>query len=246
MNTPLRKHYLTEKEFIICGQDALLDILSRHLERHQNGVRVLRSYVGSYNGLYALYHGNASIATAHLWDGDTGEYNIPYIRRLLPGIPSVVIHIACRIQGFYVSKGNPKKIKEWQDLTRADVLMINREKGSGTRVLLDESLRRLNIPSWSVRGYDWEELSHLAVASTVARGDADVGIGNEKAAMQVSGIDFIPLQKEKYDMVIKKEDMNLPHVQAIIEILNSKEFKAELQGIGGYDLDKTGSIVTEI
>ena len=229
-------------DFIICGQDILLDVLTRHLERHPKGVQALRCYIGSYNGLVELYRGNVTIATAHLWDGDTDEYNLSYVRRLLAGIPCVIVHLVCRMQGFYVKKGNPKKINNWGDLTRSDVLMINREKGCGVRVLIDEQLRKQKISSESINGYKNEELSHLAVASTVARGDADVGVGNEKAALQVNDIDFVPLQKERYDLIIKKEDLNTPPVQAVLEILNSKEFQLELLGIGGYDISETGKL----
>ena len=101
--------------FVICGQDIMLDILSRYIETHRFGTRVLRSYIGSYNGLYAMYMKGASIATAHLWDMETNSYNLPYIKRLLPGVPVVVVHLAKRMQGFYVLKGNPKNIKEWSD-----------------------------------------------------------------------------------------------------------------------------------
>lgn len=234
-----------KSDFIICGQDILLDVLTRHLEQHPKGILALRRYIGSYNGLVELYRGNINIATAHLWDGDTGEYNIPYVRRILPGVPCVIIHLVCRMQGFYVAKGNPKNITTWKDLTRTDVLMINRERGCGVRVLIDEKLCKLGIPWQSINGYENEALSHLAVASTVARGDADVAVGNEKAAQQVQNIQFVPLQKEKYDLVIKKDDINKPPFQAILEILNSKEFKEELRGIGGYDLTDTGKIVEQ-
>lgn len=233
-------------DFVICGQDVLLDILSRYLELNSNGIHVLRSYSGSYNGLLALYHGKVQIATSHLWDGDSGEYNIPYVRRMLPGIPSIIIHLACRMQGFYVPKDNPKGIKGWEDLKRPDITIVNREKGSGTRILLDEQLRRLGIAGYTINGYNRECLSHLTAASTVARGGADLALGNEKNCQQVQGIDFIPLQKERYELVMKKEDMNKSLFRAIIDILRSEEFKTELIGIGGYDLSETGKIVAEL
>jgi putative molybdopterin biosynthesis protein len=231
--------------FVICGQDVLLDILSRYLQLHPNGTQALRSYVGSYNGLFALYQGNVQMATAHLWDGDTGQYNVPFVRRMLPGVPAVIIHLACRLQGFYVAKGNPKGIIGWEDLKRKDITIINREKGSGTRVLLDEHLRKLGIAAKNIKGYERESTSHLAIASTVARGGANIGIGNEKSGLQVRGIDFIPLQTERYELVIKKEDMEKAPYQAVLEILRSQEFKLELEGIGGYDLTEIGKIVAE-
>lgn len=232
-------------EFVICGQDVMLDILTRYLQMHPKGVHALRSYVGSYNGLYSLYNGNVQIATAHLWDGDSGQYNIPFVRRMLPGIPAVIIHLACRVQGFYVAKGNPKDIKGWEDLKRNDLTMINREKGSGTRILLDEHLKKLGISSENIKGYKRESTSHLAIASTIARGGADLGIGNEKTSLQVKEIDFIPLQVERYELVIKKEDQNKAPFEAVMDILRSSEFRNELEGIGGYDLRETGEIVAE-
>ncbi len=231
--------------FVICGQDIMLDILSRYLQMHPKGVPALRSYIGSYNGLYELYHGNVHMATAHLWDGDTGQYNIPYVKRMLPGVRSVIIHLASRLQGFYVVHDNPKGITGWEDFRRNDITMINREKGSGTRVLLDEHLRRLDIPTSAIRGYNRESTSHLAIASTVARGGADIGIGNEKSGQQVKGIDFIPLQTERYELVIKKEDLARAPFQIVLEILNSSEFRLELEGIGGYDLSELGKVVAE-
>lgn len=244
---PLQINEMTcDKGLVICGQDIVLDILARHLEQHPKGIQALRSYIASYNSLYALYHGKVQVSAAHLWDGDTGQYNIPYVKRMVPGIPLVVVHVGCRMQGFYVSKGNPKNIKGWEDLKRPDISITNREKGCGTRVLLDEHLRLMGIYGSSIKGYNTEYLSHLAVASSVARGEADLGLGNEKVALQVQGVDFIPLQKERYELVIKKEDLAKPEFQAIIEIINSDNFKMEIYGIGGYDLNETGKIVSEI
>ncbi|MBU3175945.1 helix-turn-helix transcriptional regulator [Clostridium estertheticum] len=231
--------------FVICGQDIMLDILSRHLQQHTKGFQALRSYIGSYDGLYALYHGNVQIATAHLWDGETGQYNVPYVKRMLPGIPAIIVHLANRMQGFYVQKGNPKEVRGWEDLKRSEIVIINREIGSGTRVLLDEHLKNLGIDGNNISGYDRECFSHLAVASTVARGGADIAIGNEKACQQVNEIDFIPLQTESYELVIKKEDIDKPHFQAVLQIIRSKEFKLELEGIGGYDLKDIGVITAE-
>lgn len=231
--------------FVICGQDIMLDILSRNLQHHPKGVQALRSYTGSYDGLYALYHGNVQLATAHLWDGETGEYNIPYVKRMLPGIPAVIIHLAYRMQGFYVAKGNPKGIKGWEDLRRTGMKIINREKGSGTRILLDEHLKKLGISGSSLEGYERECFSHLAVASAVARGGADIAVGNEKVSLQVKDIEFIPLQRESYQLVIKKEDIRRPYFEAVLQILRSEEFKLELEGIGGYDLKDLGKIIAE-
>lgn len=235
----------TTNELVICGQDSMLDVLSNYLINHENGVPTLRAYIGSYQSLTSLYYGTVQVATSHLWDGDGGEYNAPFVRRLLPGIPAVIIHLTKRMQGFYVAKGNPKNIVSWEDFKRSDIKMVNREKGAGSRVLLDEHLRLLGIPGSSINGYSNENYSHLTVASSVARGAVDVGVGNEKAASQFKGLDFIPMQEERYEIVVKKEDFDTPPIQAILEILNSDEFKAEFQDFIGYDISEMGRIVAE-
>ena len=230
-------------DFIVCGQDLMLDILTSYMGKYCKNISALRAYIGSYSSLVALYHGYIQAATTHLWDGDTGQYNVPFVRRLLPGIPAVIIHLTCRMQGFYIAKGNPKGIKSWDDLKRDDITLINREKGAGSRVLLDEHLRLMNIYGSSIKGYNNETQSHLTVASTVSRGAADVGVGIEKIASQVEGIEFIPLQKERYDLVVKKEIFDTLTVQNILKILRSDEFRAEFKDIGGYDISEMGEII---
>lgn len=237
---------MSNRNFVICGQDIMLDVLSRMLSLYtRSGARILRSYAGSYNGLYALYNGDVQMATAHLWDGATNQYNIPYVKSMLPGVPTVIIHLACRMQGFYVAKGNPKGIKSWDDLRRADLTFVNRDKGSGTRILLDEHLRLMGINSKNINGYSRECLTHLAVAGTVAKGGADFALGSEKTAAQVKGVDFISLQKEQYDLIIKKENVQDAIFKTAVGIIKSDEFRNELIGIGGYDLTDIGTVVAE-
>lgn len=243
--SPLEASGPRTEELIICGQDILLDILTRHLEKELPYIRFLRNYSGSIDGLLALYHGKANAATAHLWDSDTDTYNTPYVRRLLPGHRTLIINLAYRTAGFYIAKGNPKDIHTWTDLQQSGVRFVNRERGSGARVLLDEKLRVLKIDRDKVSGYDHEEMSHLAVASCVARGEADVGLGIEKAALQIKELDFIPLQKERYDLVIRREDADKPQFRTLLTILSSKSYHNELRGMGGYDLTHTGEIMAE-
>lgn len=231
-------------EIIISGQDIILDVLSHFLEEALPDHTILRSYKGSYNGLYDLYNNKVSVASCHLWNGTNNEYNIDYVKYLVPGTPCVLINLAYRLQGFYVAKGNPLNINSFEDLTRNNIRFINREKGSGVRVLLDEKLKILNINPDSINGYYDEESSHLAVASKVGRGEADVGLGNKKASMQVESIDFIEMQLERYDLVIKKSDLSNPIYQKIISIISSDKFKNELIGIGGYDLRDLGKIIS--
>jgi len=242
----LEKLIIENQGLIICGQDVVLDILTRYLEKKNSMLRSLRSYVGSIDGLLALYKGTANITATHLWDGETGEYNIPYVRRLLPGQRTVIINLVYRTLGFYVAPGNPQAIKDWKDLLKPDVTFINRDKGSGTRVMLDEHLRNLNIDSRVIKGYQNEEMSHIAVASAVARGLADIGLGTEKAALQVRGVEFVPLIKERYDLVFNKNDLEKSNFQTLLSILGSVEFKDEVNGMGGYDTSKMGEIIAEL
>jgi len=231
---------------IIYGQDSALDVLTRHLEKKMPQVQFLRSYKGSMDGLIALYHGTANLVTAHLWDGDTGDYNTPYVRRLLPGQKALIINLVYRQEGFYVALGNPKNITDWSDLARPDIRLINRERGSGARVLLDEKIRQLNIDPKTIPNYSHEETSHLAIASAVAQGDADVGLGIEKAAMQVENVEFIPLQKERYDLVLLRQDLDKPQFQGLLAILRSPEYRKEIAGMGGYDVSQMGNIMAEV
>ncbi len=232
------------RSIIISGQDISLDILASHMEKQAKGYRPLRSYAGSLNSLIAMYRGEADVVSTHLFDGDTGEYNLPYIRRILVGHPYIVIHLLSRWAGFYVMKGNPKKIRSWADLSRPDIRMVNREKGSGVRVLVDEKLRMEGISAQQVSGYAVEETNHIGVASKVANGEADVGIGMEKAA-HIVGVDFIPLIKERYDLVILKTPQNDELIDRLREIVQSDAFQKELKAVGGYDLSQTGQIMYE-
>jgi DNA binding domain, excisionase family len=230
-------------EFIICGQDISLDILANHLNTEMDMLNVYRSYLGSYNGIYSLYQGKVHIATAHLWDGDLDEYNTSYIKKMMPGIPALIMRIGRRRQGFYVLKGNPKGISGWNDLMRKDISMVNREKGSGTRVLLDEKLRLIGISGDFIEGYSNECKSHFMAASQVLRGQADIGIGSESGLMSVNGLDFIPLQNECYDLVMRLQDADKQPFKTVLGIISSDAFKLELKSAGGFDVTETGMII---
>lgn len=234
----------TDSEFILSGQDVIIDILSNYLRHY--GIHALRAYVGSFEGILALYQDNVRVATAHLWDGDNDEYNTPYVRRLMPGIPASIFNIAYRLQGFYVQKGNPKNIRTWEDFARPDVTMINRRKGSGSRILLDEHLRILGIPGKSLRGYETELNSHLTIATAIARGEADVGLGTERVTRQIDNLDFIPLQRERYDMIIKKDALNDPEIITLLRVLRSREFHEEIASISGNDYCDMGMLMAEV
>ncbi|OPJ58028.1 substrate-binding domain-containing protein [Clostridium chromiireducens] len=232
-------------DIIISGQDIILDVLAENIREKVSDIRVLRSNIGSYASLYDLYYDKISISSAHLWDGDTNEYNTAYVRKLLPGIPCLIINLAYRNVGFYVAKGNPHKINTWRDLTSQNISMVNREKGSGIRILLDEKLRLNNIDREKIKGYSIEKQSHSAVARSIARGEGDVAIGNEKVARQVDGIDFVQLQEERYDLVIRQSDLKYPIYKLIIETIQSEGFKKEIESLGGYDLKDIGKILAK-
>lgn len=227
-------------DVILCGQDQLLDLLCAHVEAHPGGGTILRSYMGSYSGLHALYLKKAHITTAHLWDGVEDVYNIPYVRYLVPGIPVVMLHLVKRMEGFYVRKGNPKNIRTFADLAKSNVTMVNRERGSGARVLVDSWLLREGILARAVAGYDNEAHSHMTSAGTVASGAADVAVGIENVLTQFPSLDFIPIQKESLDLVFLKEYENQPIFQAMVEVIRSRDFYEKISSMRGYDASGMG------
>lgn len=232
------------RSVIISGQDISLDLLATHLEKRSNGFRTLRSHNGSLNSLISMYQGESDIVSTHLLDADSGEYNIPYIRKILVGQSYLVVNMMSRWAGFYVQPGNPKEMKTWKDLSRSDITVVNREKGSGARVLLDEQLRVHGISKWGVNGYEREETSHLGVASAIAGGQADVGVGIEKAA-RIVGVEFVPLVKESYDLVLLRTVRNQPMIETVLDILRSQAFQKEITSLGGYDISRTGTVLYE-
>lgn len=230
---------------VITGQDVSLDILAKHIERQTPSLRPLRAYVGSLDSLISMHRGEADIVSTHLLDGDTGEYNLPYIRKLLTGYSLIVMNLVSRSAGLYVQEGNPKQLSGWSDLRTPGLRIANREKGSGARVLLDEQLRLHGIPCRQLIGYEQELSNHLSVAGKVATGEADFGVGIEKAAHMVGGVEFIPLVQERYDLVMLKKPENLPWIEQVIQIVQSESFHRELRPIQGYDLSQTGRILFE-
>jgi putative molybdopterin biosynthesis protein len=231
------------RPLVITGQDISLDLLAHQMERRIPGIRPLRSHAGSLDSLMAMYRGQADIVSTHLWDGDTGEYNLPYIRKLLVGLPYLVVNLLVRRAGFIVQRGNPLGLSGWPDLARPGVRLVNREIGSGARVLLEEQLRLHRIAPAGIAGYDRIEHNHLGVAGAVASGEADVGIGIEKAASIVGNVDFIPLIEERYDLVMIHKPENRDWIDSVLAILESAEFRSEMAAIPGYDLSQTGRIL---
>ncbi|SDY00064.1 putative molybdopterin biosynthesis protein [Evansella caseinilytica] len=233
----------TKRKIIISGQDMVLDILGRHLER-TGKYQALRSHEGSLNSLLAMYKGECDIVSLHMFDGDTEEYNVPFVRKILIGFPYTVINLVSRKAGLMVQKGNPYQLHHWNDLTKESIRLINREKGSGARILLEEQLRVNKIDSSAIKGYQTEETSHLSVASCISSGQADVGIGIEKAAKLV-GLDFVPLIMERYDLVVINNQQNEELVKLLTKTLQTASFKEEIQSLSDYDTSQTGEVIFE-
>jgi putative molybdopterin biosynthesis protein len=227
---------------ILCGQDMILDLVCNRFSQ-TFGSQLLRSYLGSYNGLYALYLRQVQLATAHLWDSATDTYNLPYLEKLLPGQSFHVYHLINRSQGFYVLKGNPKNIVGFEDFQRSDLTFINREKGSGTRILLDQMLLKLNIPSSKILGYQREVNSHLAALSVLLRGGADFALGSNHLTFATDRLDFIPLKEESYDLIVLTENLLNPKIRFIIDLLSDKDFQNELEQVYGYDISNMGKLI---
>lgn len=237
--TPTKNH----AKVIISGQDLVLDILAKYIEKRRS-TKVLRSHEGSFNGVMALYHGDCDIASLHMFDGDTGDYNTPYVKKIFVSHAFVLINVVSRKAGFYVQKGNPLEIRTFEDFQTKTFTLINREKGSGARTLLDEQLRIHDIAPSTIEGYSKEEMSHLDVASAVANGRADVGIGIEKIAKLIQ-VDFIPVVTERYDIVLLKTPENQPLIDAVKEILNAPDFQSEVAALGDYDVSQMGQVMYE-
>ncbi|MCM3443450.1 helix-turn-helix transcriptional regulator [Metabacillus halosaccharovorans] len=229
------------RNLLISGQDMVLDILGKHLEGKGN-YKALRSYEGSLNSLLAMYKGECDIVSLHMFDGDTNEYNVPYVKKILIGYQYTIINLISRKAGFMVQKGNPLNITNWPDLNKNNIRLINREIGSGARILLEEQLRIHHLSSSDIEGYDRIETSHLSVASSISSGEADVGVGTEKAA-KIVGLDFIPLITERYDLVMINNKENNEILNILSDVLNSASFKKEIQALGDYDISQTGQII---
>ena len=229
-------------DLIISGQDVVLDILANYLQ--QEGIYTARTYLNSFEGLLSLYQDNIQVAACHLFDGF--DYNTSFVRSLMPGIPTVLVNVSYRTQGFYVQKGNPRNIKGWSDLGREDIRVLNRRVGSSARILMDTQLKRLGIPASRVKGYDKIMKSHLTMAAAVAAGEADLAIGTERISRQMENLDFIPLLEERFDLVIKKEMLETEPIQKLLTILKDSAFRKEIAHFSGNDYRDLGKIITEV
>ena len=224
------------------SNDLALDLLIGQLRRSQPQLVVTSSNVGSLGGLIALERGEADIAGCHLLDEETGEYNVPFLRRILPSENVTLVNLVHRQQGLIVPRGNPKGIRGMEDLARPDVTIVNRQRGAGTRVLMDLRLRELGISSVGVKGYEHEVETHTAAAAAVASGTADVGLGILSAARAMD-LDFVPVARERYDLAILDARYESPEVAFLLAALRSESFKAVARELGGYDTSDTGQVM---
>lgn len=220
------------------------DFLVEHLNKYVSQNTTLRihpTFIGSLEGMMMIYRGTADVATVHLLDPTSKEYNVPFVKQLFIHERISVVSFASREQGFIVAKGNPKNITCFGDLTRKDVVFINRQKGSGTRFLFDASLAQKEIQPKNIKGYENEEWNHLATASQISRGSADVGFGIRSAAEQL-GLDFIPVTEEQFDLVFRWTDENENELKSLYALICSEEFKGSIAKIPGYKLNGLGDI----
>jgi putative molybdopterin biosynthesis protein len=217
----------------IGSHDLIMDYIGSILAR--KGQTLSSAHVGSMGGIMAIKRGEAHIAPIHLLDEETGEYNRSYINKFLSKENVVLIKGVKREQGFMTAKGNPKNIHSIADLKREDVLFVNRQKGSGTRILTDYLLGKSGMEASQIRGYDRDMTTHMAVAAAVESGTADVGIGVFSAA-KAMGLDFIPIGFEEYDFAVPEKYMETDLIQNFLRVLKSAEFEAILKELGGYGI----------
>jgi putative molybdopterin biosynthesis protein len=229
-----------EHTIVITGShDLILDLASSALRTRDPGVTLASSNVGSLGGLTALRDGLCHLAGSHLLDPETGAYTLPYLERLLPGRDLAVVRLAHREQGLIVAPGNPLGLTGIEDLVREDVRYVNRQRGAGTRVLLDHELARHSLAAGRVRGYEREEPTHLAVAAAVAADRADAGLG-VLAAARAFDLGFVPVAREPYDLVLESDLVGSELLAPLWSLLDSTEFRSQVDALGGYDTAEMG------
>jgi len=229
----------------IGSHDNTLDLLANFLKKKFPSYSLSSAHVGSMGGIMAIRKSEAHVAGTHLLDEATGEYNIPFVKKFLKDIPLKVLNLVYREQGFIVPKGNPLSITGINDIRRDEVVFINRQPGSGTRLLTDKCLKENNIDPANIEGYDKEEYTHMGVASAVASGAADTGMGILTAAIALD-LEFIPVAKERYDLVIRGDYLESPMMKAFLQIVSSDtEFRAAVTSLGGYDVSDMGKVIYE-
>lgn len=231
---------------VVGSHDNTLDILADQLRNRHSNLTLSSSHVGSLGGLMAIKKGVCHLAGSHLLDTEDGSYNTSYIKRFLPDLNAKgqirLVHLVFRDQGLIVPRGNPRGIRGVEDLSRSDIRFINRQAGSGTRILLDFHLKQLAINPEAINGYENEEFTHMSVAVAVLSNTADIGLGIYAAAKALN-LDFIPMVTEQYDLVIPQKYFETPNIQILLETIKSREFKKRVEALGGYHTEKTGEII---
>lgn len=221
------------------SHDLAVEYLVRALAERTPPVELAADYIGSLGGLMAVARGEADMCGTHLWDEVTGKYNLPFVQRILPNRTMVLLSLVQRLQGLIVSPGNPLHLRGLEDLVREGVVFVNRQRGSGTRVWLDVQLKAAGVKVESIAGYKDEEMTHLGVARAVAEGRANVALGISAAATAY-GLDFIPLGRERYDLVVPLEIWDTEPMRALKAVVASDSFKSTVSALGGYDVSETG------
>jgi molybdopterin molybdotransferase/putative molybdopterin biosynthesis protein len=235
-----RERKAIEQDISVAGCDPAIFLAGEHLRRQKDHGSVIGWTMGSMAALRALERGEVHVAGIHLVDPTSGESNLPFLKRRLKGKAYDVVTFAVWEEGFLVRPGNPKGIREAADLV--DVTVINREEGSGARLLLDERLRVAGIEAGRIRGYNTIVRSHFDVARSIAGNQADVGIGIRSAA-RLFGLDFVSLQSARYDLVVPKVYLTShPTLSHLFETLATRPFRTEIEALGGYDTRETGTI----
>ncbi|MBN1318263.1 MAG: molybdopterin biosynthesis protein [Anaerolineales bacterium] len=227
---------------IVGSHDMILDLMAQFIAERNPGLRVTSANVGSVGGLNAIQRREAHLGGSHLLDPETGEYNISYIKRYLPEIDVKLITLVEREQGFIIPRGNPAGIKDWNDLKRKDIRFVNRQRGAGTRVLLDFELNKRNIVADEINGYERQEFTHLAVAAAIESGIADYGLGIRAAANALK-LGFVPLSFERYDLVIPQIYYESELIKPVLSLLSDNGFRNAVTAMPGYKVDLMGAQV---
>lgn len=235
-----------DKTIVAIGShDLTLDLLAQFLAARGEGFRLTSANVGSLGGLLALRRGHSHIAGSHLLDPKSGKYNVSYLKRYLPEKDVVLVTLVGREQGWIVQRGNPKDLKSWDDIKNSDINFVNRQRGAGTRMLLDYEMEQRDIDVSEIQGYEREEYTHLAVAAAVASQTADAGLGIRAAALALE-LDFVPLAQERYDLVIPRENYQSKLLEPLFALLNDDDFQAAVAAMPGYDVSEMGEIVSQL
>lgn len=241
----LQDERFVRQQVVVAGCDPAIQLVSERLRQQRAPASVLGWPMGSTAAVEALKRGEVHVAGLHVLDPRSGEANLPFVRRHLGDQAVTLVTFASWQAGLLVKAGNPKSIASPADLARRDVRLVNREEGSGARLLLDQRLKAEGIKAARVRGYRDVVSSHLDVGRRVAEGVADIGVGVEAIA-GLLGLGFIPLQTERYDLVIPSEFLTgHPGVGRLLEALVSREVRAEIEALGGYSTRETGRVVEQ-